>query len=125
MGQEQFVAIMPYISSDLVSLIAEKQNISEEAAIKYFINQYLVFDKNGVAGIKLKLNDTLFINSGIKIALPHGYAGVYLNKSGKGNAGFDVRAEHRHQRHTLLGSGEPCVPAVPEVLSRKLPRGKI
>ena len=34
MGQEQFLAIMPYISSDLVYLIAEKQNISEEEAIK-------------------------------------------------------------------------------------------
>ena len=34
MGQEQFIAMMPYISTDLVSLIAEKQNISEEEAIK-------------------------------------------------------------------------------------------
>ena len=34
MEQEQFVAIMPYISTDLVSLITEKQNISEEAALK-------------------------------------------------------------------------------------------
>ena len=34
MGQEQFIALMPYISTDLVSLIAEKQNITEENAIK-------------------------------------------------------------------------------------------
>ena len=34
MEQEQFVAIMPYISTDLVSLVTEKQNISEEAALK-------------------------------------------------------------------------------------------
>lgn len=34
MKQEQFVAIMPYISTDLVSMISEKQNISEETAIK-------------------------------------------------------------------------------------------
>lgn len=34
MGQEQFVAIMPYISADLVSLIITKQNIPEEDAIK-------------------------------------------------------------------------------------------
>ena len=33
MGQEQFVAMMPYISADLVALIADKQNISHEAAI--------------------------------------------------------------------------------------------
>lgn len=34
MGQEQFVAMMPYICTDLLSLIVEKQNISEEDAIK-------------------------------------------------------------------------------------------
>jgi hypothetical protein len=33
MGQEQFVAMMPYISADLVALIADKQNISHEVAI--------------------------------------------------------------------------------------------
>lgn len=33
MGQEQFAAIMPYISADLVALIAEKQNIEAEEAI--------------------------------------------------------------------------------------------
>lgn len=34
MGREQFIAMMPYISTDLVSLISKKQNISEEEAIK-------------------------------------------------------------------------------------------
>lgn len=34
MGQEQFIAMMPYISTDLISLISKKQNISEEEAIK-------------------------------------------------------------------------------------------
>lgn len=34
MGQEKFTAIMPYISTDLVSMIIEKQNISGEEAIK-------------------------------------------------------------------------------------------
>ena len=34
MNQEQFVAIMPYISTDLASMIAEKQNMSEEDAVK-------------------------------------------------------------------------------------------
>lgn len=33
MGQEQFAAIMPYISADLVAMIAEKQSISNEDAI--------------------------------------------------------------------------------------------
>ncbi len=34
MSKEQFAAIMPYISADLVAMIAEKQNISDEDAIK-------------------------------------------------------------------------------------------
>lgn len=34
MRKEQFVAIMPYISADLVEMIAEKQNISVDAAIR-------------------------------------------------------------------------------------------
>ena len=34
MGQEQFAAIMPYISADLVSMISEKQNVEPEEAIK-------------------------------------------------------------------------------------------
>lgn len=85
-------------------------------SIKYFMSEFVVYDPtNNKVGIKLKLNDTLFINSGIKIALDTvledqtvypfqndtikqlrmigiGVAGLYVNKSGKGNAGFDVRA---------------------------------
>ena len=81
-------------------------------AVDYFYENYLVTDKNGNVGVKLQLNDTLFINSGIKVALDTvledkrgvnnavnvfrnlgvGVAGLYVNKSGKGNAGFDVRA---------------------------------
>lgn len=34
MGRDQFLAMMPYISADLVNMIIEKQGISEEAAVK-------------------------------------------------------------------------------------------
>lgn len=34
MSQEQFVAMMPYISADLVAMIADKQNITHTDAIK-------------------------------------------------------------------------------------------
>ena len=34
MGKEEFAAIMPYISADLASMIAEKQGVSGEEAIK-------------------------------------------------------------------------------------------
>ena len=33
MGQEQFAAMMPYISADLVAMIANKQNITNEETI--------------------------------------------------------------------------------------------
>ncbi len=33
MGQEQFTAIMPYISADLIGMIAKKQSISESDAL--------------------------------------------------------------------------------------------
>lgn len=72
---------------------AKMADLSKYGRIDYFIRHYLVYDSKGTPGVQLQLNDTLFINSGIKVALPHGYAGVYLNKSGKGNAGFDVRAQ--------------------------------
>ncbi len=47
MEQEQFVVLMPYISADLISLIAEKQNISEENAIKklYSSKLYAALEK--------------------------------------------------------------------------------
>lgn len=84
-------------------------------AVNYFYINILIYDsKNDKVGVKMQLNDTLFINSGIKIALdtvlgdkigPNpsnavkmlrllgiGVAGLYVNKSGKGNAGWDVRA---------------------------------
>ena len=47
MSQEQFVAMMPYISADLVAMIAEKQNISYEEAIKklYASKLYATLEK--------------------------------------------------------------------------------
>ncbi len=33
MGQEQFVAIMPYISADLIGMIVKKQGVSEQEAL--------------------------------------------------------------------------------------------
>lgn len=41
MNPNQFAAIMPYISADLVGMIAEKENISENAAITKLYNSEL------------------------------------------------------------------------------------
>ena len=96
----------------------ELKEYSLQKAVNYFYEEYVLFDDSGKVGIKLKLNDTLFINSGIKVALdtilsemeesdtehPNiagakilrdlgiGIAGLYVNKSGMGNKGWDVRA---------------------------------
>lgn len=47
MGQEQFAAIMPYISADLVKMIADKENIPQEEAIKklYVSQLYAILER--------------------------------------------------------------------------------
>ena len=47
MGQEQFAAIMPYISADLVDMISKKQGISETDALSklYTSNLYAALEK--------------------------------------------------------------------------------
>lgn len=74
-----------------------KKDLTSDEKIKNsigsFIVYHLTFDKNNIPGIKLYCNDSILINSGIKIALPHNTAGIFLNKSGMGNRGFDVRSQ--------------------------------
>lgn len=79
-----------FLSLDSVA-INSYDNLPDK--IKLFVNRYLVFDAKNRPGIKMELNDAILINSGIHVALNPGTAGVFLNKSGKGNAGFDVRAQ--------------------------------
>lgn len=47
MRQEKFVALMPYISADLVNMIVKKQGITEEEAIKklYTSKLYSILEK--------------------------------------------------------------------------------
>lgn len=75
------------------SAALESYNNSDNLRIDLFASRYLTFDKNEIPGVKMELNDTLLINSGIRVALHPGTAGIFFNKSGKGNAGFDVRAQ--------------------------------
>lgn len=61
--------------------------------VETFANYYLIWNDDNVPGLDLHCNDHIFINSGIKVALDHDVAGVFFNKSGRGNKGFDVRAQ--------------------------------
>lgn len=59
-----------------------------------FTKEYLIFDLNSLVwGIKCKTGNHLFINSGIRVALEPNTVGVFMNKSGRGNAGFSIRAQ--------------------------------
>lgn len=61
--------------------------------VSAFVEEYLIFDKKGNPGMRLKPLDHTLFNSGIKVALPHNTAGVFFNKSGKGTKGFSIRAQ--------------------------------
>lgn len=106
-------ALHLYLATDSKSL---QHNEAVGARLADFFIKYFIYDdKKETVGVKLGLNDTLFINSGIKIALDTilsdnevypfrnnsiqqlrslgiGVAGLYVNKSGMGNKGYDVRA---------------------------------
>lgn len=66
-----------------------------DTCVSDFVSTYLIIPKEvgKPFGINVDATDHLLFNSGIHVALPYSTAGVFMNKSGKGSAGFDVRAE--------------------------------
>ena len=64
-----------------------------EDKVSEFVDNYLIFDKNNTPGVELCTNDHLKINSGIKMDIPSGMCGLFVNKSGRGTKGWDVRAQ--------------------------------
>ncbi len=61
--------------------------------LQCFCEHRLVYDKEtNAVGMKVDFGDHIKINSGIREALPEEYAGIFMNKSGMGSRGFDVRA---------------------------------
>ena len=65
---------------------------SDFDTLDYFLTNILIFDKNGIPGIVVYNGDFLLFNSGIKVKLDPGKVGIFFNKSGKGNKGYDVKA---------------------------------
>lgn len=71
-------------------------NHKEESFTKqvdYFLDNYLRVSKDGKLGIACKFSDMLFLNSGIKVALENGTDLEFREKSGKGCAGWTVKAK--------------------------------
>lgn len=79
------------LDSSYLNKIKNSENI--KFACMTFFNEYLVFSKDSLPGIQMNLNDSLFVNSGIKLVLPKGTAGIFDNKSGMANKGWDIRAD--------------------------------
>ena len=74
-------------------LASNKYKNYTDNSIEKFVENKLIFDRNGVPGIKAEMGDYFLFNSGIRVKLEPDTAGIFFNKSGKGNAGFDVRAQ--------------------------------
>lgn len=91
-----------YLALTSVELNNTWGNAHSSSKVEAFLEKYLIFDENGKIGINLKLNDAILINSGIRVALEPGTAGIFFNKSGKGNQGFDVRAQVVDEDYTGL-----------------------
>lgn len=64
-----------------------------EDKVSTFVEDYLIFDKDNTPGVELCAGDHLKINSGIKVDIPSGMCGLFVNKSGRGTKGWDVRAQ--------------------------------
>lgn len=74
---------------DFIELFVESSLVIPETEDKKF-------------GINVGLDESVFFNSGIRVALPHETAGVFMNKSGKGNQGWDVRSQVVDEDYTGL-----------------------
>lgn len=79
-----------YLESDEIIDESDEDIINE--CIEDFVEGRLIEDSKGNIGINIFAGDYILINSGIKVGLPKDTAGIFFNKSGKGNQGFDTRA---------------------------------
>lgn len=73
--------------------IIDEHGILLSYNITKLIYDKFIFDTvKMIPGLILHKGDSLFINSGIREKLPSGYAGIFMNKSGRASSGYDVGA---------------------------------
>lgn len=80
------------LKSKEIFKLQQKKTTSFSKIVDYFLDNYLVQSKDGCVGLRLDFSDMLFINSGIKVALKPYTSLEFKNKSGKGVAGYSVKA---------------------------------
>lgn len=83
---------LAWIFKSSYSLFDISGNVSVTPISKFVYDKLLLNVKENLPGVILSSSDTLLIPSGIREKLPSGYAGVFMNKSGRGSSGYDVRA---------------------------------
>lgn len=74
------------------SLFDISGNVALTPISKFVYDKLLLNVKENIVGVMLSIGDTLLIPSGIREKVPEGYAGVFMNKSGRASSGYDVRA---------------------------------
>ena len=79
-----------YLATSTVD-IYEAETIEDK--VSEFVDNILIFDKNRTPGLELSVTDHVKFNSGIKMDIPSGMCGLFVNKSGRGTKGWDVRAQ--------------------------------
>ena len=77
-----------FLALDNWFMRSDRYSLKEK--IERFVEVNLLFKDQNTPGILLHESDQLKINSGIREALPTNMAGIFFNKSGRGNDGLDV-----------------------------------
>lgn len=83
-----FDVVHLFLALDNKEMRSDKYSLKEK--VEKFVLNNLIFKDKDTPGIVLDSADQVKINSGIKEALPTNMAGIFFNKSGRGNDGLDV-----------------------------------
>lgn len=83
-----FDVVHLFLALDNKEMRSDKYSLKEK--VEKFVLNNLIFKDKDTPGIILDSADQVKINSGIREALPTNMAGIFFNKSGRGNDGLDV-----------------------------------
>jgi len=109
---EEYVSQYMNILHLFLGVTYNRTIINYEEAIADFVDNVLMFDAKKTPGIMVDTATHVKFNSGIKVKLEPNTAGIFFNKSGRGSAGWDVRAcvvdeDYAGFVHTSVAFTEP------------------